>query len=246
MTQESSSATPLAPKAVGRTSLLLVLLGFLMIGLTHAWVLTADLKEASMGETGRILYVHVPTAWISMLIYVWAFWCACAVLWTGKRKWDHKQEACLEVGLVLNIMLLFQGSIWAKPTWGTYWTWDPRLTSSAVMAISFAGILIMRRMIHSPEKRIRTSAVATIVAFINVPFVYFCVQLLPSIHQMQSSPETVDTQMAWPLRVAAFGFLFLGIGLVGLRAIVAERRMLAEDKAPDLPPEPSPLPMEDV
>ena len=220
--------------------------GAILILFSHLWALNAPLAEASMGETGRILYVHVPTAWIAMVIYFWAFWCACAVLWTGKRSWDHTQEGCLEVGVVLNIMLLFQGSIWAKPTWGTYWTWDPRLTSSAVMAISFAGILVLRRMMHNPEKRIRASAVATIIAFMNVPIVYFCVNLLPSIHQMQSSPQTVDTAMHWPLRAAAFGFLFLGIGLVGMRARSAARRMESEDERPDFPPVPEKLNLENA
>jgi len=112
------------------------------------------------------------------------------------------------------------------------------------MAISFAGILVLRGMLHNPDKRRTISAVSTIIAFMNVPVVYFSVKLLPSIHQLQSSPETVDSEMHWPLRAAAFGFLFLALGLIGLRARVAELRAIRMDEEPDLPPVPEKLKVE--
>jgi heme exporter protein C len=88
--------------------------------------------------------------------------------------------------------------------------------------------------------------VATIIAFMNVPIVYFSVKLLPSIHQLQSDPSTVDSSMHWPLRGAAFGFLFLGIGLVGMRARIAAKRMASEDEQPNLPPEAPELDLENA
>ena len=232
-------------RSLTRATLLLIS-GLLLILGSHAWGLTAPLDEAQMGITGRILYVHVPTAWVAMVIFCVAFGAAIKVLWSGSRKADYIEEASLEMGVVLTIMLLFQGSIWGRATWETWWTWDPRLTSSAVMAISFAGILILRRMIHSPEKRLTISAVATVIAFINVPVVYFSVKLLPSIHQLQSTPSTVDSEMHWPLRLASFGFLFMGFGLIGLRARVAELRMMREDEEPELPPVPEKLQLEEA
>ncbi len=222
----------------------LLISGILLILGAHAWGLTAPLNEVQMGITGRILYVHVPTAWVALLVFCIAFGAAIRVLWAGSKRADYIEEASLEVGVVLTIMLLVQGSIWGRATWETWWTWDPRLTSSAVMAISFAGILVLRGMLHDPDKRRTISAVSTIIAFMNVPVVYFSVKLLPSIHQLQSTPNTVDSEMHWPLRTAAFGFLFLSLGLIGLRARVAELRAIRTEEEPDLPPVPETLQVE--
>ena len=88
--------------------------------------------EHYMGEVQRIMYVHVPTAWNAMLALTWAFICALMFLWRGDWKWDSRMVAAIEVGVLLSLLLCMQGSIWAKPTWGVWWDWDPRLTSVAV------------------------------------------------------------------------------------------------------------------
>ena len=131
----------------------------------------------------------------------------------------------MEVGVVLSILLCMQGAIWAKPTWGVWWDWDPRLTTTAVLVFAFAGILALRRFVDDPVKRAVWSAVATIVAYVDVPIVYFSVKWWNSLHQLQSTPETVSKAFHWPLRINAFGILFLMSGMIALRTRLAALRL---------------------
>ena len=219
-----------------RTEIILWLLGITLVAVGHFNGLVVAPPEAMMGDVGRILYVHVPTAWVGLTIYLVAFIAAIGSLWTSKLGWDALVEATVEVGVVLNGLLLLQGSIWAKPTWGVYWTWDPRLTTSAVMVVAFGGILVLRSMIDQPSRRMTLSAVATIVAFVNVPITYMSVKWWRTLHQNFSSPDTVSSTMVTPLRVAAFGMLFLAIALVIRRWRIANGRLQA-----DMPAAPTPL-----
>src|SRR5690606_23492111 len=190
--------------------------------------------EHYMGEVQRIMYVHVPTAWVAMLTLLFAFVSALCFLFARTWKWDARMEAAIEVGVLLSALLCMQGSIWAKPTWGVWWDWDPRLTTTAVMLFAFIGILALRKFVEDPVRRATWSAVATIVAFADVPIVYFSVKWWNSLHQVQSSPETVDGPMITPLRINAFAMLFLMMGLVSLRTRLAARR-LENELAPPLP-----------
>ena len=137
-----------------------------------------------MGDVQRIMYVHVPTAWNAMLALTFAFACAVASLWRGGIAWDARLEAAIEVGVVLSALLCMQGAIWAKPTWGVWWDWDPRLTTTAVMVFAFGGILALRQFVDDPVKRATWSAVATVIAFADVPIVYFSVRWWNSLHQL--------------------------------------------------------------
>lgn len=184
--------------------------------------------ELWMGDVQRIMYVHVPTAWNAMLAFTFAFICALAYLFTSDLKWDCRLEATIEVGVLFAALLCAQGSIWAKPTWGVWWDWDPRLTTTAVLLLAFAAILALRTFVDDPLRRARWSAVAAIVASADVPIVYFSVKWWNSLHQTQSTPETVSSIFHLPLRLNAFGVLFLLIGLVTLRSRIAARRIRSE------------------
>jgi heme exporter protein C len=169
-----------------------------------------------------------------MLVLSFSFVCAVCFLFTNGWKWDHRLEAGMEMGVVLSFLLCIQGAIWAKPTWGVYWDWDPRLTTTAVMVFAFGGILALRAFVDDPVKRAVWSSVACIVAYVDVPIVYFSVKWWNSLHQAQSSPQTVSSAFHWPLRINAFGILFLWSGLTALRAQVAALRRRGE-MAPPLP-----------
>ena len=184
--------------------------------------------EHYMGNVQRIMYVHVPTAWNALLAMTFAFGCAIASLFTSDWKWDARLEAGAEVGVLLAFLLCCQGAIWAKPTWGVWWDWDPRLTTTAVLLFAFAGILALRRFVDDPVKRATWSAVATIIAYVDVPIVYYSVRWWNSLHQQQSSPATVSSQFYLPLRLNAFGVLFLMSGFIMLRAEIASRRIATE------------------
>jgi heme exporter protein C len=212
----------------------LVALGAALLCAGSYWGLAKAPGEVFMGDVQRIMYVHVPTAWNAMLALTFAFVCAVLFLFTDSWKWDNRLEAAMEMGVVLSLLLCTQGAIWAKPTWGVWWDWDPRLTTTAVMVFAFGGILALRAFVDDPKKRAVWSAVACIVAFADVPIVYFSVRWWNSLHQAQSTPETVSKAFHWPLRINAFGILFVWTGLVALRARVAALRLRSEI-APPLP-----------
>jgi len=184
--------------------------------------------ETFMGNVQRIMYVHVPTAWNAMLAMTFAFACALIYLFTASWKWDARLEASIEVGVLLAFMLCMQGSIWAKPTWGVWWDWDPRLTTTAVLLFAFLGVMALRKFVDDPVKRAVWSSVATIIAYVDVPIVYFSVKWWNSLHQTQSSPATVSKSFYLPLRLNAFGILFLMTGFIMLRARLASLRLADE------------------
>ncbi len=150
---------------------------------------------------------------------------AIASLWSGRRRIDAWMVGTIEAGLVLNVLLLMQGSIWGRATWGVWWDWDVRLTTSLLMALLFGGILALRSFIADPDRRSTWSAIATIVAYVDVPLVYFCVRWWRSLHQVQSSPETMDPAMVLPLRINLIAILALAIWFAWQRmALELERR----------------------
>ncbi|HVR41737.1 MAG TPA: cytochrome c biogenesis protein CcsA [Thermoanaerobaculia bacterium] len=191
-------------------------------------------REEYMGDVQRIMYVHVPTAWNWMLAVIFAFGCAIAFLFKSDFKWDARMEAGVEVSVLFALLLCIQGSLWAKPTWGVWWDWDPRLTSVAVLLFASLGILALRKFVEDPLKRAIWSAVATIIASVDLPIVYFSVKWWNSLHQQQSSPQTVSSAFHLPLRVNAFGILFLMIAFIMLRTRVAAMRLRYETSAPPL------------
>jgi heme exporter protein C len=214
--------------ASSSTPYVLLALGVICL-LTGSYVgLFVAPAETYMGDVQRIMYVHVPTAWNWMLAVIFAFIAAIAFLFTSNLKWDTRLEAGLEVGTLLAVLLCIQGSIWAKPTWGVWWDWDPRLTSVAVLLFAFLGILALRQFVDEPRRRAIWSSVATIIAAVDLPIVYFSVKWWNSLHQQQSTPQTVSSQFHLPLRVNAFGILFLMIGFIMLRSRIAAWRLQHE------------------
>ncbi len=210
------------------------LLGLVLLVVGQYQGLFVAPPEKMMGEVGRILYTHVPAAWMCMVAFTIAFCTALANMITGRRGADWATEAAIEVGAILNALLLIQGSIFARPTWGVWWTWDPRLTSSAVMLLTFVGVLLLRAAVQDAGRRATWTSVATILAYVNIPITYFSVRWWRSLHQIQSSPETVASPMVFVLRLNAFAFLFIMIWFITQRWRLARSRALAED-APPLP-----------
>jgi heme exporter protein C len=191
--------------------------------------------ERFMGDVGRILYVHVPAAWIAMICFSLAFLFALGFLFSGKRGWDSAMEAACEVGVMQGMLLLLLGAIFARPTWGVWWSWDPRLTSSAVMMLSFVGVLLLRGVVNDPDRRATWSGIATILAGVNVPVTYMSVKWWRSIHQVQSETtkgSTIDESMRWILYFNTWAFLFLTVWFLAQRYRLAERRAEAETPEP--------------
>lgn len=190
--------------------------------------------ERHMGDVQRIMYVHVPTAWNALLCFTCAFVAAIGSLWTGRERWDAALVAAAEVGLVLNALLLIQGSLWGRATWGVWWDWDVRLTTSLVLLLLFLGVLALRSFAVSAERKASLTAVAAIVAYVDVPLVYFCVRWWRSLHQIQSSPQTVDPAMVVPLRINAVGLMLVALWFIVRRArLELARRRNQESALPE-------------
>jgi heme exporter protein C len=190
--------------------------------------------ERHMGDVQRIMYVHVPTAWNALLCFTFAFVAAIGSLWTGRPRWDATLVAAAEAGVVLNALLLVQGSLWGRATWGVWWDWDVRLTTSLILLLLFAGVLSLRSFAAGSERKANLTAVATIVAYVDVPLVYFCVRWWRSLHQIQSSPATVDPAMVLPLRLNAIGLLFGAVWFIVHRArLELARRRSGEAPLPE-------------
>ncbi len=175
-------------------------------------------EERFMGNVMRILYVHVPALWTSLLCFSAAFVLGAGSLWSGKRAWDAALVGTVETGVVLVAIGLITGAIWGQPTWGVWWSWDARLTFTLLMFLMFVGVLLSRRFIDDPERRSTWSAVAAMIASANSPLVYFSVRWFRSIHQLQSSSESVNQGMLLPLRINAVALPLVALYLVIRRA----------------------------
>jgi heme exporter protein C len=211
----------------GWTALAVLALG-LYVGLVWA---PAD---RDMGDVQRIMYVHFPS-WVGTGgSFLTAFVASFLYLARRKPRFDNWACAGVETGLVFNAVGLITGSIWGRPTWGIWWTWDPRLTTTAIMFITFAGYLALRAYIEDPDARARVSAVVAIVAFINVPVVYMSVKWWRTLHQVQSSPMTVDPRMVVALRLMMLAFLFLAGWMMSRRMEIARLQGEAERRGWEL------------
>ena len=211
-----------------RISLAIAIAGALLLIAGSFYGLAVAPPEEHMGEVQRIMYVHVPTAWCAMLILTWAFVCAVAFLINRRWSWDHRLEATIEMAVVLCFLLSVQGAIWAKPTWGVWWDWDPRLTTVAVLLAAFLGVAALRHFVDDPLKRATWSAVATVVGYIDVPIVYFSVKWWNSLHQQQSNFSSVSRDFLIPLFTNFAGMLLVVMAVVMVRARIAAARLAEE------------------
>jgi heme exporter protein C len=191
--------------------------------------------EAGMGHLQKIMYVHVPAAWSAFLAFGLVFVASILYLVRRNPKHDHLAAASAEVGVVLTGLTLALGSIWGKPTWGVWWTWDPRLTSTAVLFVIFVGYLALRAFVEDPQQRGRWAAAVGILGFLNVPIVYMSVRWWRTLHQPSSSPATVDDPYVWGLRINAVIFVAVMAYLIRRRyqvyAVEAEIEALEEERA---------------
>jgi len=139
-------------------------------------------RERVMGEVQRIFYFHVPSAWLSFTAFGVTAVAGGVYLATGKRLWDQVAYSSVEVGLMLTLMAVTSGSIWARPAWNTWWTWDPRLTTYTIMALIYIAYLMLRQGIEDPDRRARFASVYGIIGVISVPITWFSIRWWRTIH----------------------------------------------------------------
>jgi heme exporter protein C len=138
--------------------------------------------EAVMGPVQRVFYFHVASGWVGMLGFMVAAVAGVIYLKTGRRIWDIVGLSAVEIGIVFVFITIVMGSIWARPVWNTWWTWDPRLTTAAVMELIYAAYMMLRQGIEDPDRRARYGAVYAIVGFTSVPLTFLSARLFRTIH----------------------------------------------------------------
>ena len=189
--------------------------------------------DYQQGETVRIMYIHVPSAWLALFVYS-----AMTVSAIGSLVWRHPladvaMKAAAPIGAAFTFLCLVTGSLWGKPMWGAWWVWDARLTSVLVLFLVYLGIIAMWRTIEDPGQAGRSVAILTLVGFINIPIVKFSVDWWNTLHQPASvfrmDGPTIHPSMLWPLLVMALAFtlLFVTLHLMGMRNEVLRRRVRA-------------------
>lgn len=212
---------PLLPLTKARRRLLAtVAFGALALGTVVAlWVVPPD---ALQGEVQRLMYVHVPTAWLAMLAFFVVFVMSVLYLIQRDPRWDMIASSSAEIGVLFTALTLALGSLWGRPTWGVWWTWDPRLTTTAILLVIFVGYLAVRSFAEEPERRARWAAIVGIVGFIDVPIVYLSVYWWRTLHQPPSTPRTIAPEMLGVLLLNVVAFTLVYLYLMVRRYRVAE------------------------
>ncbi len=190
--------------------------------------------DAQQGEAYRIIFIHVPSAWMSMFLYlVMASWAAVGLV-LNTRLSAMMAGALAPTGALFTFIALWTGSLWGKPTWGTWWVWDARLTSELILLFLYFGFMALQAAIDDPRRADRAGAVLAIVGAINIPIIYFSVQWWNTLHQgasvsMTRAPSMAATMFAGMI-VMAFGFWFysIAVSLARVRCIILERERSSE------------------
>ena len=196
---------------------------------THA-ILTSP-AEGDMGHLQKIMYVHVPAAWMTFLAFFVVLVFSVRYLWRRRENDDLVAASAAEVGATFNGLTLLLGMIWGRPAWGVWWVWDARLTSTLVLFLIFVGYLALRAFVDDAGQRARWSAAVGAIGAINVPIVYMSVHWWRTLHQPPSSPATLDPAYTLGLRLNALAFLLLMIYFIRKRYEIARLERAVEHAA---------------
>jgi heme exporter protein C len=190
--------------------------------------------DATQGEAYRIIFIHVPAAWMSMFLYlVMAFWAGLGLA-MNTRLSGMMASAIAPTGAMFTFLALWTGALWGKPTWGTYWVWDARLTSELVLLFLYLGFIALKGAIEDPVRSDRAGAILAIVGVVNVPIIYFSVQWWNTLHQgasvsLTKSPSMAATMLTGMLLMALAAWMYsIATSLARVRRIILERERDAE------------------
>jgi heme exporter protein C len=187
--------------------------------------------DAHQGDVQRLMYVHVPAAWLAFASFGVVFVASIAYLRTGQIRWDRVAVSSAEIGVQFCALTIVLGSLWGRPVWGAWWTWDPRLTTTAVLLLIYVGYLSLRRVADSPSRRAHWSAVVGVVGFVDVPIVHMSVVWWRSLHQeatvLRPGAPTMAPGMLATLLFATVAFSIAYAYLMAVRTRVGR----VEDRA---------------
>jgi heme exporter protein C len=169
-------------------------------------------REAVMGEVQRVFYFHVSAGWVGALAFLTTAVCGGIYLARGDRRWDSVALASVELGVVFTLVNIVTGSIWARPAWNTWWTWDPRLVTATVMELIYIAYVMLRQGIEDPDRRARFGSVYGIIGFLSVPVTFLSIRLFRTIHPVvigSGDPTAEGAFDMTPRMLQAFMFSLL-------------------------------------
>ncbi|OIP10892.1 MAG: heme ABC transporter permease [Betaproteobacteria bacterium CG2_30_68_42] len=185
--------------------------------------------DAQQGEAYRIIFIHVAAAWMSMFLYlVMAFWAGVGLVFNTRLS-AMVAQALAPTGALMTFIALWTGALWGKPTWGTWWVWDARLTSELILLFLYLGFIALQAAIDEPRRADKAGAVLALVGAVNVPIIYFSVKWWNTLHQGASvslmAAPTMAKTMLWGMLMMALAFWMYALGavLVRVRSILLER-----------------------
>ena len=199
---------------------ILDIVAIIVLGIATYMALTAP-TERVMGEVQKVFYFHIGTAWTALLGFILAGLFSVVYLITKDLKWDRLQVAAIEVSLVFFLITIALGSIWARPAWNTWWTWDPRLTTAAITELIYVAYFMLRQGIDDPDRRARFGAVYALVGALSAPITFFAIRLFRTIHPVViggTNPAadggfsmTPDMRTAFFFALFAFSVIFVDL-----------------------------------
>jgi heme exporter protein C len=187
--------------------------------------------DYQQGESVRIMYIHVPAAWLSLMVYGVMTLAALGTLVWRHPLADAAQKTAAPLGAAFTFLCLVTGSLWGKPMWGTWWVWDARLTSELVLLLIYLGLIALWETMEEPGKAARAAAILTLVGVVNIPIIKFSVDWWNTLHQPASvfrmGGSTIDKSMLWPLLIMAVAasLLFLTLHFMAIRNEILRRRL---------------------
>ncbi len=218
-------------RPVPRTSVWLALVSFGAVIAAQTYAILTSPAEGDMGHLQKIMYVHVPAAWMTFLSFFVVLVFSVRYMWKRRENDDLIAASAAEVGATFNGLTLMLGMIWGRPAWGVWWVWDARLTSTLVLFLIFVGYLALRAFVDDPDQKARWSAAVGAIGALNVPIVYMSVKWWRTLHQPPSSPATLDPAYTMGLRLNAIALLFVMIYFIRRRYEIARLERAVEHMA---------------
>ena len=206
-------------------------LALIVIAVGLFWALIQAPRDALQGDVQRIMYLHLPSILTAYLSFFLVFIGSCLYLWKREKRDDNLAYSAAELGVLFTALTIIEGSIWGKPTWGVWWTWDARLTLTAILLLIYSGYLMLRSLIEDEDRAALSAAVLGIIGFLDIPLIHMSVYWWRTLHQPPSilRPDKLPWENVHPAMLAALainfvGFLLLYFYLLSLRLRLGEER----------------------
>ncbi len=209
---DRGAPAPAAPTGTGSVGTrVLGAIALVLIALTALYGLVISPPDRQLGETIRIIYMHVPTVSVAYIAFIITAVASAMYLWKRTEFWDLLGASSAELGVLFFALTILEGALWGKTTWGTFWEWEPRLTTSAVLLLVYIGYLAVRAIPTDARTRATRSAIIGLVAVVNIPIVHKAVDWWRGLHQGRTVLSTIDPEMGGSQLVAMYLSLLAGL-----------------------------------